>query len=38
VGAGGRLTAADERAMEMILAQGDEQNKNIVANGRHARG
>src|SRR5262249_56774675 len=38
VGAGGRLTAAYERAMGVILLQGVEQNKNIIANRPHARG
>jgi hypothetical protein len=31
-GAGGRLTAADERAMAETLVHDCEQNKNIVAN------
>jgi hypothetical protein len=35
-GAGGRLTAADERAMDESLVEAHEQNKNIVAKSSRA--
>src|SRR5262249_5959408 len=38
VGAGGRLTAAYERAMGAILPRTIEQNKNIIAGRPHASG